>query len=236
MRARTIISIVLCAACLLAAGAVSHSAVPTHGGHLQQRIAVLIFTEPSAGRLPDDANWILVREIRAFETFVWRYSGRKVQVEAVPIRVGRLLRPDEILDRGPFWGFLPGPATVSTLEDSGWSRSQFDGVVVLYEPPARLKPGVAGATYGPAGFSVIPLTPLTFTESGRRYPLHLVLAHEYLHQLEVAFTESTGVSYLASPDDHDLRRVLQVNSEGSAIDWRLISPTIGSWVPSDSAP
>ena len=61
--------------------------------------------------------------------------------------------------------------------------------------------------------------------------MHLVLVHEYLHQVEQAFEEIAGESYLASPDAEDLHTVLQHNARGSEIDWRMLSPLMGEWIP-----
>ena len=44
-------------------------------GYLRQKVAVLVFMEPSGQKLSEMTEWIVVREIRAFEAFVWRYSA-----------------------------------------------------------------------------------------------------------------------------------------------------------------
>jgi hypothetical protein len=150
------------------------------------------------------------------------------------IRAGRRLTAGEFVDFGTVWGQLPDPAVASDLERVGRDRSQFDALLVLYEPPQGFEPRVSGATYGPQGFSAVPLAPSAFRDGGRRYPLHLRLAREHLLQIEDLFAETTGTSYMLSPDRTDLRRVLQLNSEGSAVEWRRISPAAGSWVSSDS--
>ena len=211
----------------------SESPAPSSDGYLQQKVAILIYSEPTGGNLPDGAEWILAREIRAFEAFVWRHSGKRLYVETVRIQTGRRLKKEEFMDRGPGWGHQPrfSPEIASDLKRSGWSRSQFGAMLVLYEPLPAMETPVAGATYGPKGFSTIPLTEATFAKAGRKYPLHLLLVHEFLHQLEQAFEEATGGPYLFNPDEEDLKRVLRRNYQGSEIEWRILSPALGAWIP-----
>ena len=201
-------------------------------GYLRQKVAVLVFMEPSGQKLSEMAEWILVREIRAFEAFVWRYSGKRLLVETVKIDSGRGLSEEEFLNRGPRWGYQPnlGPTIVADLERQGWTPLQFDGLLMLYEQPPTRQTPVGGVTYGRQGFSAIPLKDYIFNDTGRRYPLHLLLAHEFLHQMEQAFEAATGRPYLVSPDQGDLRTVLRRNSNGSEIEWWLLSPALGSWI------
>jgi hypothetical protein len=236
MKARSILALLLSSICCASAAAPFRAAATPDDGYLRQKVAILIFTAPSRSNLPDDASWIVVREIREFERYVWRNSKKKLRVETEMIRADRRLTANEFVDLGPVWGPLPDPVVASDLERMGWSRSQFDALLVLYESPAGFEPRVSGATYGPRGFSAIPLTLSAFQAGGRRYPLHLRLAREHLLQVEDAFAESTGRSYLLSPDRTDLRRVLQLNSEGSAVEWRRISPAAGSWVSAGPTP
>ena len=210
----------------------SPSPASLSGGHLRQKVAVLVFMEPSRQKLSEMAEWIVAREIRAFEAFVWRYSGQRVLVETVKIDPGRGLSEKEFLYHGPRWGYQPklGATIAADLERQGWTPLQFDGLVVLYEPPPTRPTPLAGVTYGLQGYSAIPLKDYTFSDAGKRYPLHLLLVHEFLHQMEQAFVATTGGPYLVSPDEGDLRTALRRNSNGSEIEWRMLSPALGSWI------
>jgi hypothetical protein len=212
-------------------------------GFLRQKIGILIYSDFANVQFPDSAQWILRREIRSFESFLWSNSDRKVYIDPVIVNPGRLLLEQEFLNAGPRWGYLPGYSSQieSDLQAAGWNRSDFDILVLLYEPlPDRDTP-LAGATYLPPELSSIPLRRETFLQSGRRHPLHLLLVHEYLHQMNFLFSDAGGDTYLIDPDTDawercssgtgdELQVALRRNATCNEVEWFLLSPESGIWV------
>ena len=212
-------------------------------GFLRQKIGFLIYAPFGPDGVPGGANWILEREIGFFESYLWRASDRRVAAEPVILRPGRRLRTEEYLDAGRRWGYLPdfSPDIEADLRAAGWQRDDFSALVVLYQPAEEKDTPLAGATYLPAGISSVPLRPDTFLDGGRRHPLHRLLVHEYLHQMEFAFAATGADAYLFDPDTPDWQRcasdrlkdelqvALHSNATCSEIDWMRISPERGEW-------
>ncbi len=213
-------------------------------GYLRQKAAVLVYGNLHGGNFPNNAGTILDREIRAFETFLWSGTGRKLFLDTVRIRPDRSLTKKEFLFGGTRWGHLPriSERIASDMRMEGWQRTDFAIVLILYVPPDGRDTPLAGATYLPEGISSIPLREATFLEAGRKHPLHRLLVHEYLHQVEFILSGRTGRPYLVDPDRPQkppcessiadpLVEALLWTTDCKGIDWTNLSPQRGIWIP-----
>lgn len=215
---------------------------PPGDGYLRQKLGILVYGQ-TGDRFAKRRAWILKREIGSFESFLWRESGRRLFVDPIVLYPGRRLEEREYIDTRSRWGYLPdfSQGVASDLKRAGFDRHDFDALIILYEPLDNRKTSLAGATYQPPDISSIPLRDETFLEGGRRHPLHRLLVHEYLHQMEFAFERIERERYLIDPDTGDweqcsaeavdeLRVELKRNSTCSEIEWSLLSPEAGTWV------
>ncbi len=215
---------------------------PSGDGYLRQKLGILVYGQPG-DRIARGRDWILKREIGSFETFLWRESGRRLFVDPIVLYPGRRLKEREYIDTRSRWGYLPdfSQDVASDLKRAGFDRHDFDAIVILYEPLDNRETSLAGATYLPPDISSIPLRDETYLEGGRKHPLHRLLVHEYLHQMEFAFERIEGNRYLIDPDTEDweqcsaeavdeLQVELKQNATCSEIEWSLLSPEAGTWV------
>jgi len=233
---------------LLAACSVSTSATaaaePPGDGYLSRRVAILVY--------PEDRDFersarglTLDREITLFEGYLWRHSLRHLAVEARVTVVHRDLSSEEFRNYGEQFGYLLdlSPKIESDIREKGLSR---DCLILLYDSPADRPSRLAGRTFFEGAHSSIPLRDSYFLEDGFYRPLHLVMAHEFLHQIDLAFSRLGHSADFLDPDaagspeappcidagggDLSLRSLLQFNRECRPVRWDLLAPAFGTWV------
>ncbi len=212
-------------------------------GYLSQQVQILVY--PSDGKFEESARgWTLRREVSLFEGYLWRYSLRRLSVEARVHVLHRTLLPGEFRDYGARYGFLldRSPEVEADLRSLGAESSP---LLLLYDSPPDRPSRLAGRTFFEGGHSSIPLSPRYFLNDGFDRPLHLVMAHEYLHQIDLAFSRLHHPSGFLDPDgvggegnppcieggggDLSLRTLLQFDRTCHPVDWELLSPTYGTW-------
>jgi hypothetical protein len=235
-------------AALLATGPSASAPIapaPPSDGYLVQQVEVLVY--PADGDFDKSGrSWTLHRELSLFEGYLWRYSLRRLSVETHLDIVHRKLREDEFRDYGSRFGFLldRSPEVESDLRGLGATSS---ALLLLYDPPADRPNRIAGRTFFEGTHSSIPLSSRYFQEDGFERPLHLVMAHEYLHQIDLAFSRLKAPASFLDPDgagqadyppcidpgggDLTLRTILQFDRSCHPVDWRLLSPDYGTWTP-----
>lgn len=213
-------------------------------GYLSQRVEVLVY--PSDDRFEEsDRGWILRREISLFEGYLWRHSLRRLSVEVRVNVVHRRPGRGEFRNYGDRFGFLldRSPEVEADLRSLGATGSS---LLLLYDPPPDCPNRIAGRTFYEGTHSSIPLSPRYFLQSGFDRPLHLVMAHEYIHQIDLAFSRLHHPSGFLDPDgagqegyppcidseggDRSLRTVLQFDRSCGPVDWGLLSPAYGTWI------
>jgi len=241
-RPAALLALTLAAAGNVVAGA---SAPEQTDGYLSQRVEVVVYpSDPSFEQSP--RGWTLQRETSLFEGYLWRNSQRHLSVEARLTVIHRPLEPAEFRDYGEQFGFLldRSPQVDADLKSRGLDATS---LILIYVPlpgrPARL----AGRTFYEGGHSSIPLKEVYFQEDGFFRPLHLVMAHEYLHQLDLEFSKLHLPAEFLDPDgagiadypacidagggDLSLRTLLQFNRDCKGVRWDLLAPAYGVWTP-----
>jgi hypothetical protein len=217
---------------------------PTADGYLRQTVDILVYPS-DAGFDESERGWTLRREISLFEGYLWRNSGRHLSVETRLTVIHRPLQLDEFRDYGEQFGFLldRGPRIDNDLTERGISPS---ALLLLYDPPPDRPARLAGRTFFEGCHSSIPLRGVYFEQDGFHRPLHLVLAHEYLHRIDIDFSRLHHPGEFLDPDgagqagypscidpgggDLSLRTLLQFNRECGPVQWDLLAPAFGSWV------
>jgi len=215
-------------------------------GMLVQRVLVPAYLQEGPPRTRRLA--LIEREMRMFESLVWQHSGRKVRVEATLLPVSRTISESDLTAYSEEWGYaLARSARVEEdLRQAGVNASEYDGLVLLFDPIPERPCRAAGLTWHSRRYSSIPLKENLFEEYGHRYPLHLVMAHEYLHQLDSAFEEAGRAEGFGNPDRTakiagstcvvpgdpypHFRTVLQHDELCRPTDWRVLDGLMGSWV------
>jgi hypothetical protein len=233
---------------LLAAGGtqvLGATAAEPPDGYLSRQVEVLVY--PSDSHFDQSPRgWTLEREISLFEGYLWRYSLRHLSVDAHVTIIHRPLDPDEFRDYGEQFGFLldRSPQVESDLKARGIEASS---LILIYAPPPGKPARLAGRTFYEGGHSSIPLKDVYFQEDGFFRPLHLVMAHEFLHQIDLEFSKLHFPGEFLDPDgaglieypacidsgggDLTLRTLLQFNRDCRQIRWDLLSPAYGAWIP-----
>lgn len=214
-------------------------------GYLSQKVEVVLYPSDQ-GFEESERGWILRREVSLLEGYLWRYSLRRLSVEVRLNVVHRRLRPEEFRDYGERFGFLldRSPEVEADLRGLGVAGAP---LLLLYDPPAGCPNRIAGRTFFEGAHSSIPLSPRYFSQSGFERPLHLVMAHEYIHQIDLAFGRLHHASAFLDPDgageagyppcidpgggDLSLRSVLQFDRSCGPVDWEILSPAYGTWIP-----
>ena len=214
-------------------------------GYLSRHVEVLVYpSDPDFEQSP--RGWTLEREVSLFEGYLWRNSMRHLAVEAHVTIVHRTLGPEEFRDYGEQFGFLldRSPKVDSDLKARGIEATS---LILLYVPPVAKPARLAGRTFYEGGHSSIPLKDVYFQENGFFRPLHLVMAHEYLHQIDLEFSKLHLPGEFLDPDgaglgnypscidsgggDLSLRTLLQFNRDCRQVRWELLSPAYGAWIP-----
>jgi len=215
-------------------------------GYLSRRLEVLVYpSERDFEQSPKSLT--LEREISLFGGYLWRHSLRHLSVETRVTVVHRHLDPEEFRDYGEQFGFLldRSPRVESDLRARGVDPSS--SLLILYAPPPDRPARLAGRTFFEGGHSSIPLRDTYFQEDGFFRPLHLVLAHEFLHQVDLEFSRLHHPGGFLDPDGADLgayppcidagggdlslRTLLQFNRDCGRVRWELLAPVYGTWVP-----
>jgi len=213
-------------------------------GYLSQRVEGLVY--PSDDRFEEsDRGWVLRREVSLLEGYLWRHSLRRLSVEVRVNIVHRRLGRGEFRNYGDRFGFLldRSPEVEADLRALSVTASP---LLLLYDPPPDCPNRIAGRTFFEGSHSSIPLSPRYFLQSGFDRPLHLVMAHEYIHQIDLAFSRLHHPSGFLDPDgagqdgyppcidagggDRSLRTVLQFDRSCGPVDWGLLSPAYGIWI------
>jgi len=213
-------------------------------GFLSQRVEILLY--PSDGGFEaSERGSILRREVSLLEGYLWRHSLRRLSVEVRLNVVHRRLRKEEFRDYGERFGFLldRSPQVEADLRELGITASP---LLLLYDPPPECPNRIAGRTFFEGSHSSVPLSPRYFLQSGFDRPLHLVLAHEYIHQIDLAFSRLRHPSAFLDPDgagqpgyppcidpgggDLSLRSVLRFDRSCGPVDWGLLTPAYGTWI------
>ncbi len=214
-------------------------------GYLARRLEVVVYpSDPHFEQSP--RGWTLEREISLFEGYLWRNSLRHLAVDTRVTIVHRSLEPGEFRDYGEQFGFLldRSPKVDSDLKSHGIEATS---LILIYVPPPGKQARLAGRTFYEGGHSSIPLKEVYFQKDGFFRPLHLVMAHEYLHQIDLEFSKLQLPGEFLDPDgagladypscidsgggDLSLRTLLQFNRDCRQIRWELLSPTYGAWIP-----
>jgi len=218
---------------------------PPPDGYLSQEVQILVY--PSDLRFEEsDRGWTVEREASLFQAYLWRHSLRRLSLEARVSIIHRRLLPGEFRDYGPRFGFLldRSPQVEADLRGLGTSNLP---LLLLYDPPPDCPNRIAGRTFFEGGHSSIPLSPRYFQGQGFDRPLHLVMAHEYLHQIDLAFSRLRHPSAFLDPDgagqegyppciddgggDLSLRTLLQFDRSCRPVEWNLLAPSCGTWIP-----
>lgn len=239
-----------CVTALLGAGVISSLNAATDGmrstdGYLVRDVAVLVYPE-DVGFESSDRAWTVRREVTLFEGYLWRYSGRRLSVNAHLSIIHRTLQAGEFRDYGRQFGFLldRSPQVDADLRALGESASS---VLLIYDPPPDRPNRIAGRTFFGGNHSSVPLSSRYFEGDGFLRPLHLVMVHEYLHQIDLAFSRVHHPAEFLDPDgvgevdypscidragaDRSMRSLLVYNRSCQPISWNLLSPDSGTWIP-----
>jgi hypothetical protein len=213
-------------------------------GILLQRVLVAAYLrEAGPTRLG-----LLQREVQQFEAYLWRHSGRKVRVEAVLARIGRSVDLAEMQGSDPRWGYALGRSerVERDLLGAGYDPASYDGLILLFDPPRGRPCLAAGLTWHGQRTSAVPLKDNLFEEGGHRHPLHFVLVHEYLHQIDSAFEEAGRAAGFEDPDRVGrsgspacvlpgdeypfFRTSLQQDAQCRPPEWRALDGHMGTWI------
>jgi hypothetical protein len=222
----------------------TEAAEPPGDGYLSRRVEILVY--------PGDHDFerstrglTLEREITLFEGYLWRHSHRHLAVEARATVMHRNLSPEEFRNYGEQFGYLLdlSPRIESDIREKGLSH---DSLILLYDSPSDRPSRLAGRTFFEGSHSSIPLRDSYFLDDGFTRPLHLVMAHEFLHQIDLAFSRLGRSADFLDPDaagsseappcidagggDLSLRSLLQFNRECRPVRWDLLAPAFGTWV------
>ena len=119
-------------------------------------------------------------------------------------------------------------------------------VLLIYDPPPDRPNRIAGRTFFGGNHSSVPLTSRYFEGDGFLRPLHLVMVHEYIHQIDLAFSRVHHPAEFLDPDgigevdypscideagaDRSMRSLLHYNRSCQPINWVLLSPDFGTWI------
>jgi hypothetical protein len=240
--------VALAGALLVAGSALPASAAapePPGDGYLSRRVEILVYpNERDFER--SERGLTLEREITLFEGYLWRHSLRHLSVEAHATVIHRDLSSEEFRNYGEQFGYLLdlSPRIESDLRERSLSH---DSLILLYDSPADRPSRLAGRTFFEGSHSSIPLRDSYFRDDGFSRPLHLVMAHEFLHQIDLAFSRLGRSADFLDPDaagspeappcidsgggDLSLRSLLQYNRECRPVRWDLLAPAFGIWVP-----
>lgn len=214
-------------------------------GILLQRVVVAVYLSEG----PDERRRLalLEREVRQFEAYLWRHSERKVRVEAELFAVGRAARAEDLQGEDERWGWALGRSkrVEGDLKRAGYDARRYDGLILLFDPPRGRPCLAAGLTWHRERYSSIPLKENLFEGSGHRYPLHLVMVHEYLHQIDSAFEEAGRAAGFEDPDRVGrpgdsacvlpgdeypyFRTALQQDEMCHPPDWQALDGRMGVW-------
>ncbi len=240
------IGIILLSAALSALPPVASAQEPPADGILVQRVLVAAYFRDQPHRSARLA--LLEREVRMFEALLWQHSGRRLRVEATLVPVGRAISQAEVTPYSPEWGYaLERSAWVEQdLQQAGHATTGYDGLILLFDPIPSRPCHAAGLTWHRQRYSSIPLKKNLFEDLGHRYPLHLVMVHEYLHQLDSAFEAAGEASGFADPDrmgrtahascvlpgdQHPFfRTTLQHDEMCRPTRWRMLDGLMGAWI------
>ena len=149
-------------------GASSRPAGDSGDGFLSQRIEILVY--PSDDRFEEsDRGWTLQREASLFTGYLWRYSLRRLSLEAHVDIVHRKLQPGEFRDYGSRYGFLldRSPEVEADLRALGVLALP---LLILYDPPPDRPNRIAGRTFFEGTHSSIPLSAPVLSERRLRSP------------------------------------------------------------------
>lgn len=215
-------------------------------GILLQRVLVAVYLRDGQDRRA--RLGVVEREVRQFEAFLWRDSERQVRVEATLVTILRDLDEAELEGRDPRWGFALGrdARVEGDLRRAGHDLARYDGLILLFDPPRGRPCLAAGLTWHRERYSSIPLKENLFEDAGHHYPLHLVMVHEYLHQLDSAFEAAGRASGFEDPDRVGgaaesacvlpgdqypfFRTALQHDEMCRPTEWRALDGLMGTWV------
>jgi len=234
---------------LFGAGVISSPSASTNetlpaDGYLTRDVAVLVYPA-DAGFESSDRGWTLRREVSLFEGYLWRHSERRLSVNTHLSIIHRTLRSAEFRGYGRQYGFLldRSPQVDEDLRALGESTSS---VLLIYDPPPDRPNRIAGRTFFGGNHSSVPLSSRYFEGDGFSRPLHLVMVHEYLHQIDLAFSRVHHPAEFLDPDgvgeidypscidrtgaDRSMRSLLLYNRSCQPISWFLLSPGFGTWV------
>jgi hypothetical protein len=191
---------------------------------------------------------LLQREVSQFESYLWRHSGRKVRVEATLAFIDRPIDPAELQGSDPRWGYALGrnDQVERDLRGAGYEPGSFDGLILLFDPPRGRPCLAAGLTWHGERTSAVPLKEDLFQEDGHRYPLHYVMVHEYLHQIDSAFEEAGRGTGFEDPDRVGrpgsracvlpgdeypyFKTSLQHDALCRPTEWRVLDGLMGTWI------
>ena len=231
---------------LLLASARSWADAPAaQDGYLSRRVEVLIYGgQPHFERTSQGAT--VERELSLFEGYLWRYSLRHLSIDAHATYLDRALEKDEFRDYGERYGFLLDRSSKVEADLKALNLSP-SSLILLYEPPPDRPARIAGRTFFEGNHSSIPLREIYFEGDGFYRPLHLVMAHEFLHQIDREFSRLKLPGEFLDPDgagladypscidpgggDLSLRTLLQFNRLCQPVRWDLLAPSYGVWVP-----
>jgi hypothetical protein len=216
---------------------------PGGDGYLVRRLDIVVYPA-DPGFESSRRGWTLQREIEFFGGYLWRHSGRRLSVDSRITVVHRALEPEEFREQGRPFGFLLDRS--SRVEEDLRGIPNVSDLLILYDPPRDRPPGLAGRTFSGAFASSIPLSGRYFEDDGFSRPLHLVMVHEYLHQLGLAFARIRRPAGFLDPDlagrpgapgcldragaDLAMRSVLRFDSACGPVDWKALDPGEGTWV------
>lgn len=243
MRFPAIALLPLASALALAAPAASDAPPESPDGYLSRRVDILVYATSdfeSSGR-----GLTVEREVSLFAGYLWRYSLRRLAVDPHVTVIRRSLQPDEFRDYGEAFGWLldRSARVDADLRERGLNP---DSLILLYMPPADRPPRLAGRTFFEGMHSSIPLREVYFENNGFARPLYLVMAHEFLHQIDLQFSRLHYPAEFLDPDgagtpqyptcidpgggDLSLRDLLQFNRDCRPVRWELLAPEHGDWI------
>ena len=234
----------LIGACLISSPSAETNGSLSADGYLARDVAVLVYPA-DAGFESSDRAWTLRREVSLFEGYLWRHSERRLSVNAHLSIIHRTLQAAEFRDYGRQFGFLldRSPQVDADLRALGESTSS---VLLIYDPTPDRPNRIAGRTFFDGNHSSVPLSSRYFEGDGFLRPLHLVMVHEYLHQIDLTFSRVHHPAEFLDPDgvgeidypscidrtgaDRSMRSLLLYNRSCQPISWYLLSPNFGTWI------
>src|SRR5262245_59187947 len=245
MRFTLIALLPLAGALAMAAPAASDPPPGSPDGYLSRRVDILVYAG-GAGFEPSERGLTVEREVSLFAGYLWRYSLRRLSVDPRLTVIHRPLFPQEVRDYVEAFGWLMDRSARvdADLRERGLRPSS---LILLYVPPADRPPRLAGRTFFEGAHSSIPLRDVYFRDEGFSRPLHLVMAHEFLHQIDLEFSRLHHPAEFLDPDgagtpeyptcidpgggDLSLRSLLQFNRDCRPVRWELLAPEHGEWIP-----